>query len=235
MGRSDGPTVYTRHMVGFREIESYQLLRTKDCFNCSAELEKSAEKPHSLTTAGHHDSCSISDKRGGHTVQIPALSGKRDSDVSRSAEHIGTTKLPAWSNEHGGRCLVMVEEGQGMDAGPGSSTKHIHDIRSAGGRPICIRERQTADTLLLHGQTRPPLPGDGRSTPQLGASRTNRFSKSLLFRRFIALKVHCSKKRFIVPKVYWSEGIRNRGSLLRRGVSRKPPRLNLKNSFCLFI
>ena len=141
-------------------------------------------------------------KEGGHTVRIPALSGRRDSDVSRSAEHIGTTKLPAWSNEHGGRCLVMVEEGQGMDAGPRSSMKHIHDIRSAGGRPFCIRERQTADTLLLHGQTRPPLPGDGRSTPQLGASRTNRFSESLLFRRFIALKAHCSKK-----KVYCAEGL----------------------------
>ena len=42
---------------------------------------------------------------------------------------------------------------------------------------------------------------------------TVRFSEGPLFRRFIV-----PKKRFIVPKVYWSEGsfIRNRGSLLRR-------------------
>ena len=52
---------------------------------------------------------------------------------------------------------------------------------------------------------------------------------SPLFRRSVFPKIHCSesslfrrfivpKKRFIVPKVYWSEGsfIRNRGSLLRR-------------------
>ena len=57
------------------------------------------------------------------------------------------------------------------------------------------------------------------------------FFEGPLFRRFIAPKVHCSekkvhcsegslfrKKRFIVPKVYRSEGSfsRNRGSLLRR-------------------
>ena len=47
MGRSDGPTVYTGPVVRIREIESYQLLRTKDCFNCSTALEKSAEKTQS--------------------------------------------------------------------------------------------------------------------------------------------------------------------------------------------
>ena len=57
---------------------------------------------------------------------------------------------------------------------------------------------------------------------------------SPLFRRSIFPKVHCSegslfrrfivpKKRFIVPKVFWSEGsfIRNRGSLLRRFIGPK--------------
>ena len=68
-------------------------------------------------------------KEGGHTVQITALFGRRDSDVSRSAEHIGTTKLPARLNEHGGRCPIAVDGGRGMDAGPGGSTEDIHNIR----------------------------------------------------------------------------------------------------------
>ena len=109
-------------------------------------------------------------KEGGHSIQIATLPSGGNIDVSRSTGHIGTTKLPTRSNESSGRGSVAIEEGRQMDACPGGSTEDFLDLRPTSSRSICVRKKQAATLLLLNRSERPPLPGDGRSSPELGFS-----------------------------------------------------------------
>ena len=65
-----------------------------------------------------------------------------------------------------------------MDVSSSGSSENIYDIRSAGGGPICITEKKAVEPILLYGQARSPLLGDGRTTPRLGLPEqaTVRFS-----------------------------------------------------------
>ena len=167
LGGSDRLTVHTQKVDKHRQIESHQSFGIKDCFVCSTAMEKSVKKSDGIATTRQYNGCCLPSEGRGHTVQIATLPSGGDIDISRSTEHIGTTKLPARSDEYAGRCSVVVEGTQRMDAGCRSSSEDIYNIQATSGRPICITDKQAVEPILLYGQARPSIPGDGRTTPRL--------------------------------------------------------------------
>ena len=69
----------------------------------------SRDTSHCVASAGQYNCCRLPLERMGHTVQIPALSSSRDSDLGLSTQDIATAKLPIGSDERASPMIGTFE------------------------------------------------------------------------------------------------------------------------------